>query len=287
MVQFEVNTTYEPFSKEREYTEANREFLAGLDIKKDSHVLDLACGTGTMSDLLLQFQSESKVVGLDISRESLLLAQDYFRNKGSLGGKHQHLISFIEGTADCLPFKMQSFDVVIMGNSIHLLADEMMLLAEIHSVLMPKGIFAFNSSFYAGTIPKGTERFHHEWLKLALNYIGEKDREQKKLGLSGIRRKRGTARKAFSKKWLSKEDWIKILSNQGFTLMNVFERTVLMNQRCFETIGAYAGLASVLFSGYPVDLASEALQATARPALAAVNMDVVPRYWLEVIALRN
>ena len=60
-----------------------------------------------------------------------------------------------------------------------------------------------------------------------------------------------------------------------------------MNQRCFETIGAYAGLASVLFSGYPVHLASEALQETAGPALAAVGMVEVPRLWLEVTSIKR
>jgi hypothetical protein len=174
-----------------------------------------------------------------------------------------------------------------MGNSIHLLPDEEKLLAEVHRVLRRGGILAFNTSFYAGTMPKGTEIFYHEWMKQSLIYIKRRDEELRKQGLEGITRKRSTSRSAFSKRWPSEEDWTRMLTSQGLEVKNVCERTVMMNQRCFETIGAYAGLASVLFSGYPVDLASEALQETVEKSLAVVNMDVVPRLWLEVTAIKK
>jgi hypothetical protein len=61
----------------------------------------------------------------------------------------------------------------------------------------------------------------------------------------------------------------------------------MMTRKSFEAIGAYAGLASVLFSGYPVDLASEALQETAGKALSIVNKKVVPRNWLEITAVKT
>ena len=133
----------------------------------------------------------------------------------------------------------------------------------------------------------GTEKFNHEWMKQAARYLKRKDEEYRRQGLGGIRRKRGSKQRAFSKRWLSAEDWVEFLGRQGFRVKNVFERTVLMNQRCFETVGAYAGLASVLFSGYPVKLASEALQVTAGSALAAVGMEVVPRLWLEITAIKK
>lgn len=295
MTMMEVNMTYEPFSKEPEYIEANREFLRDLDLRSPSCLLDLASGTGTMTDLILEVNPDLEMItGLDLSRESLLLAQSHFREIGRLETGSQFSekllkkkIFLIEGTADILPFKDLSFDMVVMGNSIHLLPDEETLLTEVHRVMRPGCLFAFNSSFYAGTMPPGTEKVHHEWVKQAASYINEKDKESRRQGLGGIPRKRGTARGAFSKRWPSIDDWANMLHNQGFTVKKTFERTVLMNQRCFETIGAYAGLASVLFSGYPVEMASMALQATAGSALAAVGMEVVPRLWLEVIAERK
>jgi hypothetical protein len=114
-----------------------------------------------------------------------------------------------------------------------------------------------------------------------------KDEESRKQGLGGIPRKRGTVQRAFTRRWLTLQEWAAMLHRHGFEMVHVYERTVLLNRRCFEAIGAYAGLASVLLSGYPVNLASEALQVTVEPSLAAVNMEVVPRYWLEVAAIKK
>jgi ubiquinone/menaquinone biosynthesis C-methylase UbiE len=293
-----VNMTYEPFSKEPEYIQANREFIRTFDLKSSERILDLACGTGTMTDLVYEVRPElESIVGLDISRESLLLAWDHFKNfRNTDAGAGSDIdtpannfpsIILAESTADILPLKDICVDAVIMGNSIHLLPEKEKLLAEVRRVLRPGGFFAFNSSFYAGTMPAGTEKFHHEWVKQALSYMMRKDKELRALGLGGIRRKRGTTHRAFVNKWPSIDDWSEILAQKGFKVENVNERTVLMNQRCFETIGAYAGLASVLFSGYPVQIASEALQETAGTALAAVDMEIVPRLWLEVTAIRK
>jgi hypothetical protein len=50
-----IGTTgdYEPFSLEPEYVEANREFVARENLAHVRRFLDLACGTGSTSELLL------------------------------------------------------------------------------------------------------------------------------------------------------------------------------------------------------------------------------------------
>jgi ubiquinone/menaquinone biosynthesis C-methylase UbiE len=48
MANTEVVTTYEPFSQEPEYLDANYRFLETLPLGSVRRVLDLACGTGTM-----------------------------------------------------------------------------------------------------------------------------------------------------------------------------------------------------------------------------------------------
>lgn len=291
----EVNMTYEPFSKEPEYIEANREFIRSLDLISSEMILDLASGTGTITDLILEIHPNITIIGLDISHESLLLAQANFKKLRVLRQDEMSCanaftgrtkVFLLEGSADVLPLQNASFDSVIMGNSIHLMPNREMLLDEIHRVLRPSGIFAFNSTFYAGTMPKGTEKFHHEWIKQSMIYIRKKEEEYRKQG-RGILRKRGTTKTAFSNQWPSIDEWKTILASHGYEAKNVYERTVMMSQRCFETIGAYAGFASVMFSGYPVHLASQALQATVGLALSAVDMEVVPRYWLELTAIRQ
>ena len=99
-----------------------------------------------------------------------------------------------------------------------------------------------------------------------------------------IRRRRGSVSPAFTKSWPAPSEWRQRLGDHGLETVRTFERTVRLTQYSFETIGAYAGFASVILSGYPVDIASEALQATAGPTLEAAGIQEVPRLWLEVTA---
>jgi len=55
----------------------------------------------------------------------------------------------------------------------------------------------------------------------------------------------------------------------------------------FPEVGAYCGLAEVLMSGYPVDIASECLQEAAGRAFNNLGLTEVDRYWLEVTATKN
>jgi ubiquinone/menaquinone biosynthesis C-methylase UbiE len=179
-------------------------------------------------------------------------------------------VIFLRGTAECIPVEDQRVDTVVMGNSIHLVPDQDRMLREINRILKPEGTFAFNTSFFAGTYPPGTERLYHQWVKIALEKIQTQDQERRKQGLEGIRRQRGTTHKAFSRRWPTPEEFVELLGRNGFEVKWYCHRKIIMNQRGLETIGAYAHMASVLLSGYPVEIASEALQAAARPAFEVV-----------------
>jgi ubiquinone/menaquinone biosynthesis C-methylase UbiE len=273
---YEVNTTYEPFSDEPEYIEANRAFVRAIGPELRGRLLDLACGTGVMAGLALQQRAGLSVTGLDRSRESLGIARDRLAASG--------VRALVQGSADALPFGAGVFDAVVMGNAIHMLPDRAALLAEIRRVLVPGGLFAFNGSFYAGTFPAGTESFYIEWIKQALVAVVEADRARRAAGQPGIPRRRGTVAPAFSARWPSPGEWEQALVDHGFTPVSRNERTVIMTQHSLETIGAYAGFAEVLLSGYPPVEASRALQATAGSALRAMGLDSVPRFWLEIVA---
>jgi ubiquinone/menaquinone biosynthesis C-methylase UbiE len=279
-----VNMTYEPFALEAEYLSANRAFISHMPLKEPNMLLDLACGIGTMTDLILEKIKKVTFIGIDISEESLKIAKKHFFQLGQFGTPDSVILSLIKGSADCLPIGDHCFDGVVMGNSIHLLPNKELLLKEIKRVLIPGGFFAFNSSFYAGTMPKGTEKFHHEWMKQAITYITNKDLELKKQGKIGIPRKRGTVPNAFSYHWPTSAEWQDLLCDYGFKVLSVKERPVFMTQSNFETIGAYGGFAKIMLSGFPIEEASEALQATVSSTLATVNMEIVPRLWLEIIS---
>jgi SAM-dependent methyltransferase len=272
-----VDTSYEAFSREPGYVETNRQFVAGFQLEAGARLLDVACGTGTMSGLVLDAHPATRIVGLDLSRESLALARARFgAGRGPL---------LVEGSATCLSLAAERFDAVLMGNAIHNVAEVEALVDEVRRVLVPGGWFAFNSSFYAGTFPAGTERFYRAWVAEALAAIQAEDRAQRAAGGPGIRRQRGSVARAFAQPWRTPDEWVELLGAHGFRVRWLVERPVTMSQQSFEHIGSYSGLARVLLSGYPVPLACEALKRAVAPAMAQVGAAELPRNWLEVIAV--
>jgi hypothetical protein len=166
------------------------------------------------------------------------------------------------------------------------MANKEEFLAGVRRVLEPGGLFGFNTTFYAGAIPPGGNKLYFEWLRLATEYIQRKNDQRKAEGKELIKRVRGTTRAAFANRWFSPQEWSGLLRQQGFEIRDMHERLVEVDHHGFALVGAYGGLAEVLMSGYPVDSASEALQASAKPAMDAVRATTVPRNYLEIWAAR-
>src|SRR6185295_520529 len=159
--------------------------------------------------------------------------------------------------------------------------------AEVRRALRPGGRFGFNSSFYAGTFVPGTERFYDEWMMASVRYLRERDAAERGAGRPGFTRVRGTMKAAGTRRWHSPEEYGALLARHGFTVDRLHQRTVIMTQHSFETVGAFDGLATVLLSGYPAEIASEALMRSVRTGLDAVGRQEIPRFWLEMTARRD
>jgi ubiquinone/menaquinone biosynthesis C-methylase UbiE len=273
-------TSYEPFSEEPEYLAANEAFVAALPLHGRARVLDLACGAGILSEMMFRLHPALRIVQLDLSRESLQLTADRL----ATGALEPRSIGLVEASADVLPLASAAVDGVVMGNAIHILPDPDALLAEIGRVIRGRGLFAFNTSFYAGTYPPGTEKLYHHWLIEALRYAAARSKANP--ADARLRRVKDAGRRRPSP-WPTKDEWLRRLERHGFAIHGVQERTVIMTPRSLQAVGAYSGLASVLLSGYPVELACEALMAAAAPAFAAAGFESVPRLWLEIAAIKG
>lgn len=292
-----VNTTYEPFSHEPEYIQANRGFVQRQPLGQVRRFLDLACGTGTVTEPLLAAAPTAHLNGIDYDPVQIDLAEDYFRRQGYAVRRGFELtdeyhdgrpeLVFGVGSADELPFPDAAFDCVTIGNAIHVMPDKDKFCAEVSRVLKPGGLFGFNSAFYAGTYPKGTERHFYDWMRLATLYIDDLNQKLKAENKEPIRRIHGKSHKAFKNRWYSPEEWTDLLAKHGLLAHDVNERTVLLDERCFAAVGAYGGLAEVLLSGYPVAIASEALQSTAKASLDFYHTEALPRNWLEIWATKR
>ncbi|MBU3093672.1 class I SAM-dependent methyltransferase [Clostridium sp. CF011] len=94
-------------------------------------ILDLGCGTGSVLALLLEQKPNIHAYGLDLSDEMLTIARQKLEEKAEL----------IQGDSENLPYKDNSFDVVICTESFHHYPNPLKALDEIHRVLKPQGKF--------------------------------------------------------------------------------------------------------------------------------------------------
>jgi ubiquinone/menaquinone biosynthesis C-methylase UbiE len=290
-----IPTTYDAFERQPEYIEANRAFVATLPLEGVKRVLDLACGTCLMTKLLLDRAPEACVTGIDISAPDLELARAEFREKGLYAETPEALerapaagrgaVHLREGGADDLSaYGAAVFDFAMIGNAIHMLPDADRLLSEARRVLKPGGVFAFNTTFFAGTYGEGATGAYGDWLRAAFEILREKDEANRAAGGEGIGRQRKKGgRRAFENPWKSEAEWVDALARNGFRVDPPHRRIVMITREGLAAIGAYAGFAEVYMGGYPVAIASACLREAAYRAFPD-DFKGIPRYWLEVVA---
>ncbi|MCS0494096.1 class I SAM-dependent methyltransferase [Ancylobacter sp. MQZ15Z-1] len=288
-----VDTTYESYANLPEYVSVNQVLIDQIDLQGVRRVADLACGTGLLSGLLLDRKPGLAICGVDLDPEQtgiaartfaargrLLPDLDAFRAEGAQGA------CFLTRSADELPLADGEVDLVMIGNAIHLMPDKDKFLAEVARILRPGGAFIFNSLFYVGTFPEGSEPVYTEWLKQSAIILDEKNRARIAAGEPPIPRKRGGGGRAFAKGWLSPEGWAEKVEAAGMSVTSVGRSESVISRSGLQLIGAYGGLAEVLMSGYPVDIAAACLFEGVDRAFDEMGIESVPRYWMEMKARR-
>jgi arsenite methyltransferase len=103
-------------------------------LAQGERVLDLGSGAGTDSLVAaLMVGPEGRVTGIDMTPEMLGKARAAATD---LGADH---VEFVEGEAERLPFRDESFDVVISNGVIDLIPDKDAVFTELFRVLVPGG----------------------------------------------------------------------------------------------------------------------------------------------------
>ncbi len=104
------------------------------EIKEGELVLDLATGTGDLAiEVAKRVKYGVRIVGVDICRDMLQLAQKKVEREGLIG------ISFQEGASEALPFRGDTFDVTLVAFGIRNFASLSLSLKELHRVLKGGG----------------------------------------------------------------------------------------------------------------------------------------------------
>lgn len=104
--------------------------LQGLTINPETKVLDLCCGSGQATQVLVQYSQD--VTGLDASPLSLKRAQQ------NVPQAH-----YVEAFAENMPFPDNQFDLVHTSAALHEMEPSQLrqILKEVYRVLKPAGVF--------------------------------------------------------------------------------------------------------------------------------------------------
>ena len=128
-----LTPVYDPLLKwvMREET-FKRKLIQQANIQPRMKVLDLGCGTGTLTLMIKRAHLTAEVTGMDGDPEVLDIARD--KSRGTE-------IQWDEGLASSLPYPDSVFDRVVTSLVIHHLAtdDKRRTFKEIYRVLMPQG----------------------------------------------------------------------------------------------------------------------------------------------------
>lgn len=106
--------------------------LEAIPIDEASSLLDVACGTGLLADMLRRQRPQLSITGIDISPQMLEKATQRIP---PVPGK----VTWALGTAEQLPVASAQFDVLTCTNAFHLVQDTPKALAEFHRALRPGG----------------------------------------------------------------------------------------------------------------------------------------------------
>ncbi|MBN1676242.1 MAG: class I SAM-dependent methyltransferase [Kiritimatiellae bacterium] len=134
MERMDANRT-DIFSPSRaEFHKARYRFAGGF--AADRAVLDIACGTGYGSDILLREGKAAAVYGVDIDPRTIEYAGRVYARDG---------LVFREGTILDIPFADGFFDLVVSFETIEHVADEERQLQEVRRVLKPGGQYVLST----------------------------------------------------------------------------------------------------------------------------------------------
>jgi len=232
-----------------------------------SQFVDLACGPGAVTELILHAIRE-RGRGLIYAVDPSLTELDRARRRIA-----SHLVQFIQGNAENLSRLVPQVDVVLFCNAIHLIHDKSHVLGEIRKVLQSGGTLAFNTTFFKGCYPPGTERFYRYWILRAVQYLRER-------GISVLR----TARDE-TLQWITPQEYSALVTSAGFVEPTWRLHEVTLSPESLEDIGQFALFVRGALPQVPLEIGADALAQAVRKAMDDVKIQGgVPRFWLQFIA---
>jgi len=106
--------------------------LERLPLSGDELVFDIGCGTGRLTEKLLERLPRGRVVGIDMSSNMLQVARDFLRPR------FDRQIQFVMGDAAALPMRPVA-DAIFSTATLHWVRDHPQLFRSLYAALKPGG----------------------------------------------------------------------------------------------------------------------------------------------------
>lgn len=112
------------------HTKIKKDCIKKLNIKPNSKILDLCCGTGDLAKFIKEIQPNCQIIGVDFSSKMLEIAKNKTKD-----------IEFINMDVQNMSFEDNSFDYVVSSFGLRNVEHIEKAIYEIHRVLKPNGLF--------------------------------------------------------------------------------------------------------------------------------------------------
>lgn len=273
MVTASEEYNFTSFSNLPFYTKVNERLLDLAEVGKQRKIVDLGCGTGGITKLILERLQSAKdtvIYAVDHSTTALKGAAEEIGERKDVAIKYVH--SEVQNLTGAVKDKV---DAVVYCNSIHYVPEKTVLVDQIKETLQPNGIFAFNTSFYEGSHPDDSLLFFRKWMMRSIRIL------KREHGLSADK-----SAKVSSRVQLKAQDYIDLVENAGFkVLVNDFNRVEVPHEG-WHHISGFSDWIEGVMPGVPLDVGREALQKGLGQIWDEMELKTVPRVWLSVSAAK-
>ena len=265
--------SFSSFSNLPFYRTVNSRLLDIANVGRQHKIIDLGCGTGSVTKLILE--------RLQSARETIIYAVDHSATAlrtaiAEIGERRDAVVRYVQAEVQHMTEAIRDqVDAVVYCNSIHYVPDKRSLLSQIRSRLQPGGIFAFNTSFFEGSHPPESHEFYRRWMMRSLRIL------KREYGLSPVR-----AQKVESRQQLTPQEYSTLLGESGFKVIKSDIQTVQVPIDGWHHISGFSDWIEGVMPGVPLATGREALQKGLHETWEDMKLQTVPRLWLSVSAAR-
>ena len=264
--------SFKAFSEHSFYRTVNECLLDRAHLERGWTVIDVACGSGAVTELILEKirgARNAMVIGLDMSATALRDARE------KVAGYCDAVVEFVQARAEEMSETVKrAADAVVFCNGIHYIHDKASLLAEVRRTLRPGGVFAFNTAFFDGALPPDTMRYYRRWMMKALRKL------KREYNLKPDRSK------VESRKQLTADQYRELLEAEGFKVESQEIVSIAVSQEGWIDISRFSDFVAGALPGIPVKTASEVLVESLRETFDELKVTVWERNWLTIVAAR-